>query len=75
MIRIDGKERNGFKNYIENDNIIEESNSNPTRSLKPIRMVFLIKDHDGLKTFTYLGKYKMDVDKSTVNKRVFIPLD
>lgn len=72
IIRIDSKDRNGFKNYIEGNNIIEESKSNPTRSLKPIRMIFKVIDcENGLKNFVYLGKYMMSKD-STITRRVFV---
>ncbi len=75
MIRIDSKERDGFKNYFEDGCIIEESNTEQTRSLKPIRMVFQILEENGLKTFVYLGKYKMDNEKSTIDKRVFVAVE
>lgn len=75
IIRIDSKDRNGFKNYMDGNNIIEESIGNPTRSLKPIRMVFKVVDcNNSLKNFVYLGKYKMSND-STITKRIFVPVD
>ena len=73
MIRIDGKKRKGFKNYFDNGNIIEESFEEPTRSLKPIRMVFQIIEKADTKTFIYLGNYKLDSEKSTKEKRIFKP--
>ena len=73
MIRIDGEKRQGFSNYFDNGYIIEES-LEKTRSLKPIRMVFQIVDNGDNKTFIYLGKYKLNKDKSTKEKRVFSPI-
>ena len=75
IIRIDSKEREGFKNYIDGDNIIEESIDNPTRSTRPIRMVFQVVDEsNGYKSFIYKGKYKLDRN-STSGKRIFIPIE
>ncbi len=74
MIRIDGEKRQGFSNYFDNDNIIEESKVESTRSLKPIRMVFQILEKDDYKTFIYLGKYKLNKGKSTKEKREFSPI-
>ena len=46
MIKIDGEKRNTFKNYFDNENIVEESYEEKTRSLNPIRMVFQIVEKD-----------------------------
>lgn len=75
IIRIDSKDRKGFKNYIEENNIIEESTDNPTRSYKPIRMVFQVLDtSNDYKNFVYMGKYKLS-DNSTFEKRIFTPIE
>lgn len=74
-INIDSMERQGYRNYIKDGCIIEESNSKPTRSSRPIRMVFQILKYKNMKKFVYLGKYKMDILKSTKSKRVFVPCD
>ena len=75
MIRIDGKERKGFKNYMDGSNIVEESFTEPTRSKKPIRMVFRVIDIDkNTKNFVYLGKFKLSKD-STKTKRIFAPVE
>ncbi len=75
IIRIDSKDRKGFKNYIEGNNIIEESTDNPTRSYKPIRMVFQVLDtSNDYKNFVYMGKYKLS-DNSTFEKRIFTPIE
>ena len=77
MIRIDQEERAGFKNYFVDGNIVEESMDKPTRSDKPFRMVFQIIENrkEKTKTFIYLGKYKLDLDKSSPTRRVFVPVD
>ena len=41
MIRIDSTERSGFKNYFEDDYIVEYSSKNPTRSYKLYRYCFV----------------------------------
>lgn len=71
MIRLDSKERDGYTNYFEGTDIIEES-SNPTRSNKKYRMVFKVADiRNGYKTFTFIGRYFLS-DKSSKNRRIFI---
>ena len=74
MIKIDGEKRNTFKNYFDNENIVEESYEEKTRSLKPIRMVFQIVEKENSKTFVYLGNYTLNKEKSTKEKRIFSPI-
>lgn len=64
MIRIDSIKRNGFRNYILEDKIVECSNEK-TRSLKN-RLVFQITEIEGKRYYEYLGEYVLD--KSTVNQ-------
>ena len=73
MIKIDGEKRQSFKNYFDNENIVEESYEEKTRSLKPVRMVFQVVEKGDSKTFIYLGNYTLDKEKSTKEKRVFKP--
>ena len=71
MIRLDSKERDGYINYFDGSDIIEES-SNPTRSKKKYRLVFKVNDiRNVYKTFTYLGRYFLS-DKSSKNRRIFV---
>lgn len=72
MIRIDSVERDGFKNYFENDYLVEYSDKNPTRTSKLYRHVFQIITEDNKRKYQYLGKYKFLSDKSSKNKRYFI---
>ncbi len=75
IIRIDSKDRSGFKNYIDGNAIVEESKELPTRSNKPIRMIFQVLDaSNDYKNFVYLGKFKMS-EESTNQKRIFIPIE
>lgn len=73
MVTLDGSFQNGVKNYFENGNIIEEINDN-IRPTKLKRMVFQIIENYGVKTFIYLGVYRLDSNKSSENIRIFVPL-
>lgn len=72
MIRIDSTERSGFKNYFEDDYIVEYSSKNPTRSYKLYRYVFQIIEEDKKRKYVYLGKYRFCSEKSTLEKRYFV---
>lgn len=64
MIRIDSLKRDGFRNYILDDKIIECSNKR-TRSLKN-RLVYQIIEIDKKRYYEYLGEYVLD--ESTIDK-------
>ncbi len=75
IIRLDSKEREDFRNYMDGNNIIEESACNPTRSYKPIRLVFQVIDgQNDYRNFVCLGKYKMSCDSST-ERSIFVPFE
>lgn len=72
MIRIDSIERAGFKNYFENECLVEYSDKNPTRSNKFYRYVFQIIEENKNRKYVYLGKYKFSTELSSKEKRYFI---
>ncbi len=71
MIRIDSTERKGFKNYYEGHYIVEYSKAGETRTQKPYRHIFKIIEEYGKRKYIYLGKYKIDNEKSTKERRYF----
>lgn len=77
MIHIDSIERGGYHNYMDGDCIVEVSDINPTRSHKPIRMVFQIIEgtsNSPERVFMYKGKFTMDLAKTNATHRYFKPI-
>ena len=78
MIRLDGKERQGWRNRVINENEIweeyvgkEQPSYNATEERK-YRIVVSIKDLPSRRAYHILGRYRFDTEKSKIGRNVLI---